>query len=389
MFEVMTKKYLLGFSLIIAFILITQSTVFAQCDKSKLSPIQCGYFDQGYQDGIKDAKDKLDNNYKRHKENFDKKYETHYAKGYQDGFNSITPFVRWDKFQRDFYEKGYSSGKDDKRRGISQLPARYEGKYTKSYEPYFIKGYNDGYENKQQQFDTPIITTVTNTLPTNESTPESANPVKPAGNNDEKLMGSFVWTGKVDEKISFVIKGNEVLISDISGSGYKENSRKMNGILPIRPADVTVKIRDGKGEAVVLQQPNRQNEYTAIVQLVNNKLASENFRLEISWVANNTEEPYQKGTVFWSGKVDQTAEIKIFGKEVKSVDIDGTGLMNVSSNLNGFLARRIVNVNVQKIRGRGNVSVIQQPNWENEFTAVVRISDTEKGAADYQIEINW
>lgn len=384
----MLKKYLLGFCIIVAFIILTSTSVFAQCDKTKLTPIQCGYFEQGYQDGIKDAKDKVENNHKRHKENFDKKNETFYAQGYQQGFNSITPFVRWDKFQRDFYDRGYENGKEDKRKGISQLPARYEGKYAKSYEPYFVKGYNDGYGNKERQYDTPVIVSE-NTNPPQNETPQPSNPVQPTTPTDTSLNGSFIWTGKIDEKISFVIKGNEVLISDISGAGYKENSRKLLGVLPNRPAELSAKIRDGKGEIIVLQQPNRQNEYTGIVQLVNNKLTSETFRLEISWVANTTEEPYQKGTVFWSGKVDQTADIKIIGKDVKSIDVDGTGLINVSTNVNGFLARRIVNVNVQKIRGRGAVSVIQQPTWENDFTAIVRISDTEKGASDYQIEINW
>jgi hypothetical protein len=385
----MAKKYLLGFSIIIAFIILTSTTVFAQCDKTKLTPIQCGYFEQGYQDGIKDAKDKVENNYKRHKDNFDKKNETFYSQGYQQGFNTITPFVRWDKFQHDFYDRGYENGKDDKRKNISQLPARYEGKYAKSYEPYFIKGYNDGYENKVRQYDTQIIVTENKNPQSNDATPQLSNPVEPTNNNNSNLNGSFLWTGKIDEKISFVLKGNEVLISDMSGAGYKENSRKLFGVLPNRPAEISAKIKDGRGEVVVLQQPNRQNDYTAIVQLVNKKLTSENFRLEIFWLVNNTEETYQKGTVFWSGKVDQTADIKIIGKDVKSIDVDGTGLMNVSSNLSGFLARRIINVNVQKIRGRGAVSVVQQPNWENDFTAIVRISDTEKGASDYQIEINW
>jgi hypothetical protein len=179
------------------------------------------------------------------------------------------------------------------------------------------------------------------------------------------------------------------LVSDVFGNGYKESGRKLNGVLPNLPAEITVKKSEGRGEVIVLQQPNKTNEYRAVVQIIDSKAGSDNYRLEIFWNVNQTEESYQRGTVYWSGQVDQTAEIKIAGKEVQSIDVAGTGLSFVTANLEGSLSRRAGTVNVLKVRGRGIVMVVQQPDWENDFTAIVRITDTEKGSSDYQLEINW
>jgi hypothetical protein len=388
------KKYIFWTVLLIITFAVSSISAFAQCDKTKLTPVQCGYFEQGYQDGIKDAQEKLENNYKRHKKKYDKKNETFFAQGYLQGFNTITPFVRWDKTQRDIYERGYSNGADDKRKKISQLPARYEGKYPTNYEAFFVRGYNDGYLGNAKVYDIPIAVLPTKPVISTNDSPANPQPVItptpiPTPTPAQINSGLIYWSGKVDDKISLVIRGNEISVSDISGTGFKENSKNIGLGLPRRASQVSVNKREGRGEILVMQQPNRQNDYTAIVQIVDSRVGMGNYKLDITWVISNIEEPYQSGTVFWSGRVDQTADIKIFGKDLQSVDVAGTGLSNVTANLNGYLARRIGTINVRKIRGRGTVSVIQQPDWENDFTAIIRISDTEKGNSDYQIEITW
>ncbi len=378
------KQYFTGLVLFLAIIGFSSFTVYAQCDKTKLSPIQCGYFDQGHQDGIKDAQEKRNNDYKRHKGTFDKKFETFYSDGYQVGFNSITPFMRWDKSQRNIYEKGFDNGLDDKRKKISQLPARYEGKYPKNYESFFVKGYNDAYEGRFRQYDTPIDVPQVPPAPTAPVLPTATVSTTPVTNT-----GVLSWAGKVDETVSIIIRGETVDSVDVSGTGFKEIYKRMNGSLPRRSAEISVRKVEGRGDVSVLQQPNRQNDYTAIVQVIDNKKGLGDYRLEISWIASNIEEPYQTGSVYWGGRVDQMVDVKISGKDVLTIDSAGTGVSGISSNVSGYLARRIGSVNVKKLRGRGNVVVLQQPNWENDFTAVVRINDVEKGSSDYQIEVSW
>ncbi|MDQ3088620.1 MAG: hypothetical protein M3Q78_08490, partial [Acidobacteriota bacterium] len=119
------------------------------------------------------------------------------------------------------------------------------------------------------------------------------------------------------------------------------------------------------------------------------KGGADNYRLDISWTAGNTIEPYQSGRVTWRGKVDQTVNISIAGSDVQTQDVSTGRLSNVSFNINGYLARRGGTVSVRKIRGRGTVSVLQQPNEDNDFTAVIQVFDPERGDSDYELEVTW
>jgi hypothetical protein len=140
----------------------------------------------------------------------------------------------------------------------------------------------------------------------------------------------------------------------------------------------------------VIQQPNRSNNYTAIVQIVDSKGGTDDYQLEISWQSNaQAEEPYQSGRVNWRGRVDQTANIVIAGGSVQTDDASATGVSGVSSNITGHLARRPGSISVRKIRGRGSVSVLQQPGADNDYVAVIQIFDNDRGEGEYEVEISW
>ncbi|MBK9213987.1 MAG: hypothetical protein IPM59_00035 [Chloracidobacterium sp.] len=74
---------------------------------------------------------------------------------------------------------------------------------------------------------------------------------------------------------------------------------------------------------------------------------------------------------------------------MQSQDTAGTGLSNVRFDINGYLARRPGSVTVRRRDGRGTVNILQQPSWENDFTAIVQIFDPNGGADDYDVDINW
>jgi hypothetical protein len=69
--------------------------------------------------------------------------------------------------------------------------------------------------------------------------------------------------------------------------------------------------------------------------------------------------------------------------------ISGQQVRDVSARFNSPLPRRRVTVNVEKLRGRGDVTVVEQPSSRNNFTAVIRIRDNRGGADDYEIEVYW
>lgn len=126
-------------------------SVFAQCDRSQNSPIRCGYYDEGYQDGNNDASDNRSNDYRRYKNKVsDRQYESFYIQGYEAGYTSIIPSGgRWNSSQRNAYDSGYRFGGDDRRRNLSRSYLRYETQYERTYELYFQQGYFDGYDRRE------------------------------------------------------------------------------------------------------------------------------------------------------------------------------------------------------------------------------------------------
>ena len=104
---------------------------------------------------------------------------------------------------------------------------------------------------------------------------------------------------------------------------------------------------------------------------------------------NNTGRAQRSGSLRWRGRVDDVIELEIRGDQLYERTISGQPVTDVSSRFNSFMPRRRVNVNVEKLRGRGNVEVVEQPSSRNNFTAIIRLRDTKGGADDYEMEVYW
>ena len=44
---------------------------------------------------------------------------------------------------------------------------------------------------------------------------------------------------------------------------------------------------------------------------------------------------------------------------------------------------------IRKLRGRGQVSIVESPSEKNNYRLVFEIDDPEPGADDYEIELDW
>jgi hypothetical protein len=178
----------------------------------------------------------------------------------------------------------------------------------------------------------------------------------------------------------------------MTNSGMSTTFQNVNGGLPRRPVTVTVNKFGGRGNVRVVQQPDRTNGFTAIVEISDPKGGADNYRVDINWqsaFAPGREEPYQSGRVTWRGRVDNTVNISVSGSSVTSEAAAGQPVAGEYFSINGYLASRPGTVSARKTRGRGTVTVVQQPTWENDFTAVIQVFDGGGGADDYQLEISW
>lgn len=348
--------------------------------------IQCGYYQEAYQDGVSDAQSNRDSDHKRYKNKLDgSKYQTYYQDGYEAGYSSIRPNRRWDREGRNAYNNGFQKGDNDKRQNISRSPERYSSSYNQNSENEFKRGYYDGYDGRPRQNgnnDRPFD-------PNNPSFPNNSGYPTNYGKAGT-ATGTVSWSGSVDDRTNITIQGDQITEQIVSGNGSYTNNKSINGVLPRAAAMVTVYKQGGRGDATVIQQPNRNNNYTAIIQVADTKRGADNYNLQISWQATEPlEEAYQSGRVSWKGRVDQTANIVISGNTVQTQDASGSGVFVTSSNITGYLARRPGTVSVNKQKGRGSVIVLQQPTAENGYVAIVQITDTERSTGDYEIEVSW
>jgi len=350
-----------------------------QCDRQALSPIKCGYFEEGYIDGANDARAGLDNDHKRYRSKFEKQYESFYRQGYDSGYAGVKPLARWSDDQKNAYDQGFDDGEDDRNRSIARLPARYEGQYDVTFKAYYRRGYTDGYDNRQRRYDFPVE---------RRGEVPGGFPGRRPGRRRGTATGTLLWNGRVDNVVHIVLRGGDVSEERIAGP-LSRNNHRLSGILPRRPSVVSVNKLDGRGRARVIQQPSRTNDYTAIVEVFDRRRGADNYRLNISWTSTNRREAYQSGKLTWRGRVDQTANIVIFGDDVSSFDVSGSGLSDVSFNLEGYLSARPGRISVRKRNGRGTVSVIEQPSAGNDFTAVIQIFDPRGGDDEYEVEVTW
>jgi hypothetical protein len=95
------------------------------------------------------------------------------------------------------------------------------------------------------------------------------------------------------------------------------------------------------------------------------------------------------GQLSWRGTVDDYVQLVIRDDYVETRVLGGQDYNNADYRFSAPLPRRRVNVNVNKLRGRGDVRVAQQPSQFNDWTAIIEIRDKKSGADQFEVEINW
>ena len=101
--------------------------------------------------------------------------------------------------------------------------------------------------------------------------------------NVSAQSGSMVWRGTVDDTVQVIIRGRKATTNTLSGSETYDDRANFNGRLPRERAQVWVNKTSGRGRVYVVQQPNRRNNWTAIIQIVDNKGGSDRYSFTLSW----------------------------------------------------------------------------------------------------------
>ncbi len=103
------------------------------------------------------------------------------------------------------------------------------------------------------------------------------------GDGDNSTTGRAFWRGTVDKEVRLVIRDRNIETRLISGNPYSDGNFSFTSPLPTRNVSVEVNKKKGRGNVRVLQQPRRNNDYTAIIQIFDEGGGAREYELEIFW----------------------------------------------------------------------------------------------------------
>ncbi len=95
--------------------------------------------------------------------------------------------------------------------------------------------------------------------------------------------GEMTWRGTVDDVIQITIRNRNARTKNIRGRAYNDANYNFDGRMPRDNVNVRVDKKDGRGKVFIVQQPNRRNNYTTIVQIQDPKGGADRYRFELYW----------------------------------------------------------------------------------------------------------
>jgi hypothetical protein len=212
-----------------------------------------------------------------------------------------------------------------------------------------------------------------------------------------------------------------MLNTAVRGRSVSGQQVDVSNPLPRRQVTVTLQDVQGRGQVELAEQPDDRNNYTAKVRIIDSEGGSGSYSFTLAWDESgygnqssypdsrypNDPYPSTSGVLSpggvsdnqgyyggasgarWTGQVDGRVRISFRDNRAYSQRLSGQEVYGEQVAFGSPLPRRSMDVAINKLRGRGEVSLIQRPAANNNYTAIVEINDGESGADTYDLELNW
>jgi len=95
--------------------------------------------------------------------------------------------------------------------------------------------------------------------------------------------GRLRWRGRVDDEVEIRVQGSTATPRVINGSKVDNPSFSFTSALPASEVTVNVKKLNGRGDVKVIQQPSRENNFTAVVGILDKKAKSDTYEFDLTW----------------------------------------------------------------------------------------------------------
>jgi len=107
------------------------------------------------------------------------------------------------------------------------------------------------------------------------------------------------------------------------------------------------------------------------------------------WGNNGRSDNSPREVYRWAGRVDKEVRIQLTGGRAYVQPMGNREARNGNGQMLGGLPHEDGVLRVERIEGRGDIDVIQQPTASNGYTATLRVRDPSSGAANYRIVAVW
>jgi hypothetical protein len=106
----------------------------------------------------------------------------------------------------------------------------------------------------------------------------------PAWNDsDARTSGRLRWRGRVDGETQLLVRRSDVESRALSGLPASATTFNFTSPLPRRAVDVRLEKKHGRGDIEIVQQPSRTNDFTAVVEIRDQKGGADDYEFELIW----------------------------------------------------------------------------------------------------------
>lgn len=104
----------------------------------------------------------------------------------------------------------------------------------------------------------------------------------------------------------------------------------------------------------------------------------------------NSGQVSSTGHFQWQGMVDGSDNIRLHGSNVNVTHLSAGLIQQATHQLSAALPYSPVQVTMNKVRGRGQIRLLEQPTASNNYTAVVQVNDRAMpGSGWYEFTLDW
>jgi hypothetical protein len=204
------------------------------------------------------------------------------------------------------------------------------------------------------------------------------------------------WNGRVDHAAVVSCQAKSCISTPEQGAQpVADEHFKFSKPLPDRDTEVRLETPEGRGEIRLIEQPRERNNYTARVSIHDPGAGAGDYSFTLVWNRANGKEtepipdPTGRG-LLWTGRVDGRVRVTVQGGGSFSEVLEGAPINSEHSEIYRPLpARSDVMPVIRKLRGRGQVAIVESPSEKNNYRLVFEIDDPEPGADDYEVELDW